>query len=77
MNEAEKLVAEFKEQLPEKQIEPEHLFYSLRDTLMLVSDDIWYADKVLYREDITAELNTAYRSIVKAMNLLKVEEVSE
>ena len=77
MNEAEKLVAEFKEQLPEEQIEPEHLFYSLRDTLMLVSDDIWYADKVLYREDITAELNTAYRSIVKAMNLLKVEEVSE
>lgn len=75
MNEAEKLVAEFKEQLPEKQIapEPEHLFYSLRETLMLVSDDIWYANKVLYREDITAELNTAYRSISKAMKLLKVE----
>lgn len=77
MNEAEKLVAEFKEQLPEKPVNHEHLFYSLRETLMLVSDDIWYADKVLYREDITAELNTAYRSISKAMNLLKVEEVSE
>ena len=72
MNQAEKLVAEFKEQ-----IKPEYLFYSLRETLMLVSEDLHYADKVLYREDITAELNTAYRSIIKAMKLLKVEEVFE
>lgn len=63
--------------MTEKKPNPEHLFYSLRETLMLVSDDLYYADKVLYREDITDELNTAYRSISKAMKLLKVEETIE
>jgi hypothetical protein len=48
----------------------EHLLYSLRETIGLLDDDIYYADRVLYREDITDALNDAHRSVGKAMKLL-------
>ena len=38
-----------------------------------LSDSLYYADKVLYREDITEALNEAYRSIIKAIQLTKGE----
>jgi len=49
----------------------EHLAHSLDGALDLLSGDIWYADKVLYREDVTDALNDAYRSVTKAIDLLK------
>ena len=36
-----------------------------------LSDSLYYADKVLYREDITEAINEAYRSISKAVQLTK------
>jgi hypothetical protein len=71
MNKAEQLVAEFKEQLPDVISKQQNLKDSLSDTLDTLSADIWYADKVLYQEDVTDALNAAYRSVVKAIDLIK------
>ena len=43
---------------------------ALVDLLDAVSDAIYVTDSQLYREDITAVLNDAHRSVMKARELL-------
>ena len=71
MNQAEKLVAEFKEQLPEVNKKQEYLKDSLREMLDILSGDLWYADKVLRQEEVACALSDAYRNIIKAIDLIK------
>lgn len=71
MNKAEQLVAEFKAQLPEVSKEQQYLKDSLREMLDILSGDLWYADKVLCQEEVACALSDAYRSVIKAMDLIK------
>lgn len=49
----------------------EQMLEDLCDLLEDMSDAVYYADKVLYREDITEAINEAYRSLTKAVQLTK------
>lgn len=68
MTEAEKLVAEFKAANVLRLMAAFQLsLQGLQDT---VAEKIYFADKVLHREDITELLNNAHRDVAKARTLL-------